>query len=296
MIRRRPSPAPLLLALAFCGAFAACGDQRPTAPTTLPLPELTAAAKERLAQHALPATWEDLDPAHPGRRLRDPRTGVVFVRVPAGEFAMGNDDVGYEKPKHRVRLSRDFLLAETELTIGQWQTYLRDFAGDPNVPVPPQSADHPMPLGCLDATTFCERLGYRLPTEAEWERACTGGLPREAEPWSTEAGMREHAWFHRNAELKAHPVRTRAANPFGLYDMLGNLWEWCGEDWSPVAYAGRGELTVDPRRPSTAFDHVLRGGSWFSVPPATPRTRSSGGFAERNAFFGCRPARDLPAQ
>jgi formylglycine-generating enzyme required for sulfatase activity len=294
MIRCCPSPAPLLFALAFGGVFPACGGRPATPLATLPQPELTPAAKERLARHALPTTWEDLDPAHPGRRLRDPRLGIVFVRVPAGEFLMGNDDIAIEKPKHRVRLSRDFLLAETEVTIGQWQAYARDFAGDPNVPVRGKSADHPMPLSCLDAITFCERLGYRLPTEAEWERACTGGLPREQEPWSTEAGMREHAWFHRNAEMQAHPVRTRAANAFGLHDMLGNLWEWCGEDWNPVAYAGRGELTIDPRRPSTTFDHVLRGGSWFSVPPAMPRTRSSGGFAERNEFFGCRPARDLP--
>ncbi len=291
----RQGRCPALPLLLLCSTFAACGNQAaPATPTPLPTPPLTAAAKERIAAHADPSTWEDLDAEHPGRRRRDPRTGIVFVRVPAGEFTMGSDDGAADRPAHRVRLSQDYLLAETELTIGQWQRHLREFAGDPNPPVPAQPEQHPMPLSCSDALDFCARYGYRLPTEAEWERACTADLPRDQEPWRTEAGMRAHAWFHRNAEMKTHPVGTLAANGFGLHDMLGNLWEWCGEDWNPVAYAGRGPLTTDPHGAATTFDHVLRGGSWFSVPPASPRTRLSGGFAERSAFFGCRPARSLP--
>lgn len=217
----------------------------------------------------------------------------MFRRIPAGEFDMGtNEGQGHDRPQHRVRLTQDFLIAETEVTVGQWRTHVREFAGDPAVPVPTEDT-LPMPMSCADALGFCERYGYRLPTEAEWERACTGGVPREQEPWNTEAGMREHAWFHRNAEMRTHPVGTRAANGYGLFDMLGNLWEWCGEDWNPAPYVGRQGVTVDPRGPSTGFDHALRGGSWFSVPPGTPRTRMSGGFHERSAFFGCRPARSL---
>lgn len=278
------------LVLLLLLAVAACDRKEATKPPPPARPELTAAMKQQLAAHADPDTWENLDTARPGHRLRDPRTGIVFVRVPAGEFLMGNDAVPTEKPQHRVRLSRDYLLAETELTIGQWQRYVREFAGNPEAPVPAQPAEHPMTLSCLEAQQFCTQFGYRLPTEAEWERACTGGLPREQEPWANEEGMRKYAWFHRNAEMKAHPVRTREPNAFGLYDMLGNLWEWCGEDYNPVAYLKRGPLTEDPRGPSTTFDHALRGGSWFSVPPATPRTRTAGGFAEQTAFFGCRPA------
>ena len=292
-MRRRPLPALLLLTLG--STFAAC-DRTPSEPAPLPIPELTPEARTRLQAHASPRTWTDLDPARPGHRLRDPRTGIVFVRVPKGDFAMGSNEGMADRPLHQVRLSRDFLLAETELTLGQWRRHLAEFAGDPNPPLPATSDQHPMPLSCLDSKTYCERYGYRLPTEAEWERACTGGLPRDQEPWRTEAGMRAVAWFHRNAEMKAHPVGALAANAFGLHDMLGNLWEWCDEDWNPMAYAGRGELTVDPKGPSTTFDHVLRGGSWFSVPPATPRTRMSGGFAERSPFFGCRPACSLPPE
>jgi formylglycine-generating enzyme required for sulfatase activity len=171
---------------------------------------------------------------------------------------------------------------------------VRDFAGDPAVPVP-TGDDLPMPLSCQDATAFCARFGYRLPTEAEWERACRGGLQPEQEPWRTEEGMRAAAWFHRNAEMQSHAVRQKQPNAFGLYDMLGNLWEWCDDDFNPVVYQQHGASAVDPRTPGTAGHRVLRGGSWFSTPPAMPHTRKSGGFAERTAFFGCRPACDAPA-
>jgi len=285
----------MLRSVAWAGIVlvaAACRDRGAAVPP--PAPELTPAAKATLEQSQDPGTWQDVEAARPGRRLRDPRTGIVFVRVPAGEFEMGSDEVAQEKPRHRVRLLRDYLLAETELTIGQWRRHVAEFAGDPGVPVPAQDDERPMPLSWADASAYCARYGYRLPTEAEWERACTGGLPRAEEPWSTEAGMREHAWFHRNAEMRTHPVRTRKPNGFGLHDMLGNLWEWCAEEWNPVAYQGRGEVTVDPvAAPGAIGHHVLRGGSWFSVPPATPRTRLSGERTERNGFFGCRPARSL---
>jgi formylglycine-generating enzyme required for sulfatase activity len=289
MLRPHASTGSLLLLL--LATLAAC-DENPATKPIPPRSELSAAAKERLAAYLEPNTWEDLDASHPGHRVRDPRTGIVFVRVPAGDFTMGNNTT--ERPEHRVRLTQDYLLAETELTIGQWKQFVREFAGDPAVPVPDQTDEHPMPVSCLDALAFCERYGYRLPTEAEWERACTGGVAREQEPWNNEEGMRAHAWFHRNADMHSHPVRTREPNAFGLYDMLGNLWEFCGENFNPAAYQNRGELATDPHGPSTPVDHVLRGGSWFSVPPATPRTRLAAGFAERTAFFGCRVARSAP--
>jgi formylglycine-generating enzyme required for sulfatase activity len=107
--------------------------------------------------------------------------------------------------------------------------------------------------------------------------------------------MRGAAWFHRNAGMQSHPVRQKQANPYGLYDMLGNLWEWCDDDFHPLAYQLHGASAVDPRTPGTAGHRVLRGGSWFSTPPGMPHTRKSGAFAERTAFFGCRPACDAPA-
>jgi formylglycine-generating enzyme required for sulfatase activity len=272
----------------------ACRKAEPPPPVAAAPRELDAAARQRLLEGADPRRWTDADPEHPGRCRSDPRSGVTFARIPAGEFVMGDDSQPEARPAHPVHLRRDYLLATTELTIGQWRRYVAEYGGDASVPLPPWPDDHPMPLSCVDAERYCATFGYRLPSEAEWERACTGGLERSAEPWATEAGMREHAWFHRNAEQRAHAVATRAPNAYGLYDMLGNLWEWCGENWRPFPYQGRTGTTEDPRGPDGGSDRVIRGGSWFSVPPANPRTRKSGGAGERNRFFGCRPACGLP--
>jgi formylglycine-generating enzyme required for sulfatase activity len=271
---------------------AGCDEPPPPPPPPTPAPVLSAAAEVRLAEFADPATWQDLDPTAPGTRLCDPRTGIVFRRIPRGEFTMG-DDAGdaVMRPQHQVVLTRDYLLAETELTAGQWRRSAAEFALDPTVPVP-EVDELPIPLCNDDAVRFAARFGYRLPTEAEWERACRGGLPQHEEPWRTEEGMRAHAWFHRNSDLRAHPVATRQPNAYGLYDMLGNLWECCGEDYDAGAYARRARPATDPLVPPKARHRVLRGGSWFSVPPANPRTRLCAAVDERRPFFGARFAHD----
>jgi formylglycine-generating enzyme required for sulfatase activity len=292
MIAAMPSHLPRWCVPAGCLVLAACGDSAPGAPPPRAPTPMTAAAREFLTRHADATTWTDLDPARPGHRLRDPRTGITFRRVPAGEFVMGGTEVPNEQPPHAVRLTRDWLCAETELTVGQWRRHTAEHGGDPNVPVPAGDELLPMPLSCRDAVAFVATYGYRLPTEAEWERACRGGLADGQEPWRDEAGMRAAAWFHRNSDSQPHPVGTRAANPFGLHDMLGNLWEWCDDTYVEGVYAERAKAppAIDPRVPPSETVRVLRGGSWFSVPPARPATRSAAGFAERTRFFGLRPA------
>ncbi|MCA8951776.1 MAG: SUMF1/EgtB/PvdO family nonheme iron enzyme [Planctomycetes bacterium] len=280
--------------LAATLVLAACGD----GGSTLAPKPATAEATARLARYADPATWEDLDADRPGRRLRDPRTGIVFRRIPAGEFEMGEpvSPYQYSSPQHTVRLSRDYLLAETELTVAVWRRFVDEYGGDPNVEVPPGDDRLPMPVSFADAGAMAQVLSYRLPTEAEWERACIGGLERAAEPWQQADAMQRFAWFHRNSELQSHPVAGKEPNAFGLHDMLGNLWEWCADGWQPTAYA-------DPERKSPAIDpvvttkaplRVIRGGSWYSLWPFSPRTRLSAGVDERTAFFGVRFACDAP--
>ena len=277
-----------ILAIATLGACN--GESTPVQPT------LTAAARARLDQFRSPSTWQRLDADAFGERLRDPRTGIVFRSIPAGSFAMGDDAVAdpSQKPQHRVTLTRGYLLAETELTVGQWRQCRDEFALDVTVPVPDGDDALPMPVSCRDAEQFAALFGYRLPSEAEWERACSGGVQRGQEPWATEAGMREYAWFHRNSGMQAHAVASRKANAYGLFDMLGNLWEWCGDDFDPFAYQKHGDPATDPKGTQKTGHRVIRGGSWFSTPPATPRTRLSGGLAERSPFFGVRFACDVP--
>lgn len=269
--------------------LAGCGDDEPVTPARREPKPMTDAARARLTQFADPSTWE----AVAGRdgMVRDPRTGITFVRIPAGTFTMGGGVQPQEQPQHEVEITRDYLLAQTELTVGQWQRYVDEYAGDPNVELP-QGGDQdptlPMTLNLLDAQRFAKTFSYRLPTEVEWERACTGGQSRAAEPWSSEAGMREHAWFHRNADYRAHPVAQKAANAYGLHDMLGNLWEWCADHYDPKAYEKREPRATDPTTATGGPHHVIRGGSWFSVPPATPRTRLAELANKRSAFYGVR--------
>jgi len=256
-------------------------------------PQVTAEIQARLAAHAEPRTWEDLDPAAPGTRLRDPRSGVIFLRVPAGEFVMGGTESDEEKPPHTVTISRSFLLAETELTVAQWRRYVEAFAGDPKVPVPAGDAALPMPVSWDDAQRCCERFGYRLPSEAEWERACRGGLEPGQGPWLEPRTMDAHAWFNLNAGNGSKPVRTRTPNAYGLFDMLGNLSEWCADWFFYTGYQGLPSPCVDPRGPQQGVLRVLRGGSWFTVPGPKPWNRGAAPPGERTAFYGCRPARNL---
>ena len=281
---------PRLPILLLLGACSGCGE---TAPARRPIDP---AAKELLAAKADPKTWEDLDAAHAGTRLRDPRNGLVFRRVPRGEFPMGGNETDLERPLHTVTLTRDYLLAETEVTIAQWRRYVDEHGGPPAVPVPQKTALHPMThLLFAEAAEFCACYGYRLPTEAEWERACRGGLPEDQGPWRSQRTLEEHAWFHLNSKDGTHPVATRTANAFGLFDMLGNVWEYCSDQFVP-GYGADTKQRTDPTGPEQGLGHALRGGSWFSLPGPTPSIRvveEQDPLTRRNSFTGFRPARSL---
>jgi formylglycine-generating enzyme required for sulfatase activity len=126
-----------------------------------------------------------------------------------------------------------------------------------------------------EATNYCGRLTqreqaagrigtnvvYRLPTEAEWEYACRGWTSTRFsygdDPGYT--NLTNYAWYPDNSSLTTHPVGQKLPNPWGLYDMYGNVWEWC-QDWSSDSLPGG--ISVDPQGPATGTYHVVRGGSW----------------------------------
>ena len=193
----------------------------------------------------------------------DEVTGIVLVRVPGGAFYMGCDALGSERreqPVHLVSLS-DFWMAEHEVTRRQWELVMGE------EPAVPENRDHPVTgVTWNEAAAFAEELasvsglGYRLPTEAEWEYAAREG--GRGCVWSGTSEIWElpsYAWYAANSSGGAHPVGSRLPNALGLYDLSGNVREWC-RDWYGPAYYATSE-THDLQGPPTGIKRVLRGGS-----------------------------------
>ena len=188
--------------------------------------------------------------------------GMEFVKVPAGEFRMGSDNgESYEKPVHRVRIAKAFYIQAYEVTQRQWEQVMgnnpSNFKGA-NRPVEQMSWD--------DAQAFIKKLcakenpadaGYRLPTEAEWEYACRAGSRTRFYSGDEDSTLDRIAWYTSNSNRQTHEVGGKLPNAFGLYDMSGNVYEWC-QDWygyyakSPLAAFG----------PGSGSRRVVRGGSW----------------------------------
>jgi formylglycine-generating enzyme required for sulfatase activity len=189
--------------------------------------------------------------------------GVSFdmVAIDGGSFMMGSNDNESEKPIHRVTVS-DFYIGKTEVTQALWTAVMGNnpshFKGD-NLPVEKVSWD--------DAQEFIKKLNrltgkkYRLPTEAEWEYAAGGGSKNRTK-WAgtdVESSVTNYAWYGSNSGSQTHEVATKFPNSLGLYDMSGNVWEWCN-DWYSI-YSSNDQ--VNPAGGSSGMGHhVLRDGDW----------------------------------
>jgi len=185
--------------------------------------------------------------------------GMKFVLIPAGSFQMGQDSGDSdENPVHRVTISRAFQMQTTDVTQGQWKAVMgnnpSEFQHGDDYPVEQVSWN--------DVQEFLKKLNaldpgknYRLPTEAEWEYACRAGTSGERY-----GDLDAIAWYSGNSSSKTHPVGKKQPNAWGLYDMLGNVWEWCA-DWFDDNYYANSPAT-DPRGPLSGQYRVLRGGSW----------------------------------
>ncbi len=215
-----------------------------------------------------------------------------FVRVPAGEFLMGTEEGSIEKPVHRVRIGYDFEMGRTEVTVAQFRAFVeatgyvtdgekagmggarfggQDWQAEPDVDWQnttfPQSDEHPVTfISWYDAMAFCHWLSaetgqeIRLPSESEWEHACRAGTT------GAYAGeVSAMGWYRYNSGGRPHPVAQKQPNTLGLYDMHGNVWEWC-LDFFTTSYEGA-PIDGSPRWDlSPASDVVSRGGS-FANPP-----------------------------
>jgi formylglycine-generating enzyme required for sulfatase activity len=191
---------------------------------------------------------------------------MEFVPVSGGCYQMGDtfgDGVADEKPVHDVCVS-DFYIGKYEVTQGEWEKVMGSnpshFKGSRN---PVES------VSWNDAQAFIEKLNartgkkFRLPTEAEWEYAARSG--GKGEKWSgSSAGPDAVGWYDKNSGITTHPVGQKQPNGLGLYDMTGNVWEWCA-DWYGESYYGSSPKN-DPPGPASGTYRVLRGGSWFYIP------------------------------
>jgi len=183
-------------------------------------------------------------------------TGMTYVD--GGDFVReGNSKKGNERSEHNVELG-SFLMDKTEVTQRDYRhimgKYASDYTGCMECPVENVS--------WFDAVAYAQKIGKRLPTEAEWEYAARGGsYTNVIEKYSGSNDLDEVAWFLSNTENK-QPVGKKKPNALGLYDMSGNVWEWCS-DWYHDEYFQIADDN-DPKGPDYGTEKVVRGGSWFS--------------------------------
>jgi formylglycine-generating enzyme required for sulfatase activity len=228
----------------------------------------------------------------PGDIIED-SIGIRLAFVPAGTFTMGSPPdermrQDEERQRH-IRISRPFRMSATEVTQGQWQAVMElNRSSNQGDSLPVEN------VSWRDAVEFCRKLSekegkrYRLPTEAEWEYACRAGT---AGAFSPEADLEQIAWFDGNSDGRSQPVGRKVPNAWGLYDMHGNVAEWCSDAYAP--YEGNGEI-VDPAGPEQGRGRVVRGGSWRGFPPSLrSAARSSAPESYQLPYIGFRVVMEL---
>ena len=194
------------------------------------------------------------------------QTGIVLVLLPGGTFEMGSSNgASDERPVHNVTIV-PFLISKYEVTQKVWQQVMgsnpSEFQGE-NLPVEMVTWDE-----CKD---FCNRTSLLLPSEAQWEYACRGGTITDFYFGSDSSLLGEYAWFEDNSQGHTHPVGEKKPNPFGLYDMYGNVYEWCEDVWhsSYDAAPDDGSAWMEG---GDQEKHVVRGECWYG---GTRTTRSA---------------------
>ena len=211
--------------------------------------------------------------------------GMTFCWVPPGEFRMGSRN-GHsdEQPLHKVVLRDGFWLGQTPVTQRQFTVcFLEDVCGFPD------RDDHPAEdVTWHEARRYCQWLNQHrlddpgwladLPTESLWEYACRAGTETDYCTGDGEHSLAKAGWYGNNADGTTHPVGQRIANAFGLYDLHGNVKEWCRDLWREGAYRYLADNRIEPVR-ATEFvdeseidDRVIRGGSWLDLEPGFCRS------------------------
>jgi len=206
------------------------------------------------------------------------QTTIELVRIPPGNFQMGSGNEIYsESPVHEVTFTDEFYFGKYLITQNQWENVMGT-----NPSYFRKSPEHPVEnISWEEAKEFCRRLTercgtqVRLPSESEWEYVCRSGTENEffftsAGPFIDETGifletrrsLRQYAWFNENSRGETHAVGDKKPNPWGIYDIIGNVWEWCEDVWHSrydnAPSDGSPWITESDRQPR----RCLRGGAW----------------------------------
>ncbi|WP_094226984.1 formylglycine-generating enzyme family protein [Methanolobus psychrotolerans] len=218
--------------------------------------------------------------------------GMEFVLIPAGKFMMGSKQDVTARPVHEVTISKAFYLGKYPVTQREWMSIMGSnpsfFKGHYNHPVEQVSWN--------DAQEFVNKLNakegtdkYRLPSEAEWEFACRAGTTTKYSFGDNESDLDEYGWC---SGKTTHPVGQKKPNPWGLYDMNGNVWEWCEDKWHS-SFEGS-PVDGSAWKYSTTSLRVDRGGCWSSLSRyCRSALRSANIASDRMGFTGFRLLREL---
>ena len=235
--------------------------------------------------------------------------GMTLNEIPAGTFLMGSPEDETARTdnehQHTVTISKAFYIQTTEVTQGQWQAVMGTQPWKGNTSFVKEGDNFAATyISWGDAVLYCKTLSakegktYRLPTEAEWEYACRGGTKTTWCFGNDEKSLGDYAWYNENTssvvgEAYAHQVGLKKPNAFGLYDMHGNVYEWCHDYYGKDYYKQSPEK--DPTGPAGGSLRVLRGGSWYFITRnsrSAYRNRLEADF--RNHYFlGFRLVREL---
>jgi formylglycine-generating enzyme required for sulfatase activity len=223
---------------------------------------------------------------------------LELVLIQPGTFLMGDAD-GMEnaKPVHKVAITKPFYLGKHEVTQQQWEAVMGGNPSEFRAPENPVDS-----VNWDDCQAFCKKLNTKfrdraakffLPTEAQWEYACRAGSTSRFCFGDEDAKIGDYAWFYDNADGRTLPVGRKKPNPWGLYDMHGNVSEWCADWYGPEYY--KCSPSRDPAGPASGLSRANRGGHWRNLPSGCTSAFRATNSSRRDFLIGFRVACEAEA-